>query len=364
MTRAVGDIAADLAWRFGQSKAAGWDRVGLQFGDPAAPVGTVAVCHEITPRVTDELLGMGADLAVAYHPLLFRPVTALVAGSSPAGLAHRLIAGGVALAVVHTAFDVVPGGTADQLARAIGLHEADGFGPAWGGETAKVITFAPAEAADAVADAMAAAGAGRIGAYTGCSYRSEGVGTFRPAAEATPYSGIHGVLNREPEVRIEMICPETRVSQVVAALVASHPYEEPAFDVVATRSNAGFVGRRGRLREPMPLAALADRVAGALGGRARVAGSGVVSTVAVVPGSGGSLLLDSGADVVVTGDVSHHQARAALAAGIGVIDPGHAATERPGVRALYAAVAEMMDTTIDLTNLNPDPWAERDETEH
>ena len=76
------------------------------------------------------------------------------------------------------------------------------------------------------------------------------------------------------------------------------------------------------------------------------------------------LPLDSGADVVVTGDVSHHQARAALAAGIAVVDPGHAPTERPGVRALYSAVAEMMDLTIDLTNLNPDPWAERYGMEH
>ena len=350
--------------RFGQSKAAEWDRVGLQFGDPSAAVGMAAVCHEVTPLVADELLAVGADLAVVYHPLLFRPVTALVAGSSPAGLAHRLIAGGVAVFVVHTAFDVLPGGTADQLAGAVGLEEPDGFGPAWAGKTSKVITFVPAEAADAIADAMAAAGAGEIGAYTGCSYRSAGVGAFRPTAEATPFSGTREVLNREPEVRIEMICPEPRIDRVVAALVASHPYEEPAFDVVETRSNAGFIGRRGRLRDPLSIAELADRIAAELGAVVRVAGEGKVSTVAVVPGAGGSFLLDSGADAVVTGDVSHHQARAALAAGIGVIDPGHAATERPGLRALYAAVAEMIDTTIDLTNLNPDPWVERYETEH
>jgi hypothetical protein len=271
-------------------------------------------------------------------------------------LAHRLIAAGVALVAVHTAFDVMPGGTADQLANAVGLESVSGFGPAWGAKTSKVIVFAPAEAADGVADAMTAAGAGRIGAYTACSYRSEGTGTFRPSAEATPYSGDREVLNREPEVRIEMICPDEQVGEVVAALVAAHPYEEPAFDVVDTRSNAGFIGRQGRLPAPLPLATLAQHIAGELAGVVRVAGCGEVSRVAVVPGSGGSLLGECDADVVVTGDVSHHQARAALAAGKAVIDPGHAATERPGVRALYAAVAEMMDTTIDLTHLDPDPW--------
>lgn len=364
MTKSVGDLSTDLGRRFGHNKAAGWDPIGLQFGDPAAGVDTVAVCHEVTPHVADQLIAAGVDLAVAYHPLLFRPVTSLVAGSGPAGLAHRMIAAGVALVVVHTAFDVMPGGTADQLAKAVGLDQADGFGPAWGVKTSKIVTFSPAEAVDAVADAMTIAGAGQIGAYTACSYRSKGIGTFLPAAEATPYAGQRDVLNRESEVRIEMICPDTRVSNVVAALVAAHPYEEPAFDVVETRSNAGFIGRQGPLPGPLPLAALADRVAHELGGTTRVAGAGDVSRVAVVPGSGGSFLLDNDADVVVTGDVSHHQVRAALAAGKAVIDPGHAATERPGVRALYAAVSEMADSTIDLTNLNPDPWTERNETEH
>ena len=364
MTRSVGDLAADLGKRFGHAKAAGWDPVGLQFGDPAADMSTAAVCHEVTPQVADELVAAEVDLAVTYHPLLFRPVTSLVAGPGPAGLAHRLIAGGVALMAVHTAFDVMPGGTADQLARTVGLEQSDGFGPAWGVKAAKIITFSPAEDVDAIADAMTVAGAGQIGAYTACSYRSEGIGTFRPAAEAMPYSGQRGALNREPEIRIEMVCPERRVPAVVAALVAAHPYEEPAFDVVETKSNAGFIGRQGRLPDPLPLAELADRVAGQLGGVTRVAGGGVVSQVAVVPGSGGSYLLDNDADVVITGDVSHHQARAALAAGKAIIDPGHAATERPGVRALYAAVTETFDSTIDLTNLNPDPWTERNETEH
>jgi hypothetical protein len=257
----------------------------------------------------------------------------------------------------------MPGGAADQLAGAVGLEQASGFGPSWGAKTSKVITFVPVEHADGVADAMTLAGAGEIGAYTACSYRSEGIGTFRPSTEARPYSGQRQVLNREAEVRIEMVCPDVRVARVVAAMVAAHPYEEPAFDVVETRSNAGFIGRQGRLPDPLPVAALADRIAAELGGVIRVAGDGDVSRIAVIPGSGGSFLLECDADVVVTGDVNHHQARAALAAGMAVIDPGHAATERPGVRALYAAVAEMMDSTIDLTNLDPDPWTERNETE-
>lgn len=60
---------------------------------------------------------------------------------------------------------------------------------------------------------------------------------------------------------------------------------------------------------------LAQRVDDVLGGVIRVAGSGMVETVAV-PGSGGSMLDSATADVVVTGDVGHHQARDAVSAGL------------------------------------------------
>lgn len=359
MTRTVGDISARLSQAFHLSKAASWDPVGLQLGDPAAIVARTAVCHEVTAAVADRLIDEDVDLVVTYHPLLFRPVRALVAGAGPAGRAHRLIGNRVALFAVHTAFDVLPGGTADCLAATLGLSEIAGFGPAWGRDTSKVITFVPPDSADDVAAAMAAAGAGSIGDYTNCSYRSDGIGTFLPQPGADPVAGSPGVINHEAETRLEMVAPQDRLEAVVAALVRAHPYEEPAYDVSEVKANAGFIGRQGRLEDEMEISDLAETVAGRLGGVVRVAGSGSVATAAVIPGSGGSMLDFVDADVVITGDVSHHQARAAVARGICVIDPGHAATERPGVQALYAAVAELVGNAIDLTEIDSDPWKER-----
>lgn len=356
---------AELATRIGETiqldKAAGWDPVGLQLGDPEAAVGTVAVCHEVTPEVLRRLIELNVDMAISYHPLLFRPVTRLVKGSGPPGRAFALIANRIALSIVHTAFDAMAGGTADALAQSLGLEDVSGFGPVWGKDTVKIVTFAPSETADAISDAMAAAGAGRIGDYSNCSFRAVGTGVFLPGPDATPHVGKAGELSREGETRIEMIAPATRVDAVVAALVRAHPYEEPVYDVVNTRSNAGFVGRRGRLPSPISVAEMAERVSRQLGGVVRVSGTGPVSTIAVVPGSGGSLLLESESDLVVTGDVSHHRARAAADQGIAVIDPGHAATERPGVQALYAAVAKTVETieVVDLTDVDHDPWKER-----
>ena len=84
-----------------------------------------------------------------------------------------------------------------------------------------------------------------------------------------------------------------------------------------------------------------------------------VTLVAVVPGSGSDFIdaaAATGAQVLVTGDVSHHGARKALDRGLSVLDPGHARTERPGVLALRNLVAASAPDIVDLTGVDPSPW--------
>lgn len=95
----------------------------------------------------------------------------------------------------------------------------------------KLVVFVPAEALDAVRDAVFAAGAGRIGAYERCSWYTEGTGTFLGGAETEPAVGERGQEERVPELRLETVFPEERHDDVIAALRRAHPYEEPAFDV-------------------------------------------------------------------------------------------------------------------------------------
>jgi hypothetical protein len=89
----------------------------------------------------------------------------------------------------------------------------------------------PAEALDAVRDAIFAAGAGRIGEYERCSWFTEGTGTFLGGAATDPTIGEPGREERVPELRLETVFPEERQKEVVTALRRAHPYEEPAFDV-------------------------------------------------------------------------------------------------------------------------------------
>jgi hypothetical protein len=95
----------------------------------------------------------------------------------------------------------------------------------------KLVVFVPAGALDAVRDAVFTAGAGRIGDYERCSWYTEGTGTFRGLPGANPVVGEVGEEERVAEVRLETVFPSERHDDVVAALRAAHPYEEPAFDI-------------------------------------------------------------------------------------------------------------------------------------
>ena len=95
----------------------------------------------------------------------------------------------------------------------------------------KLVVFVPADALDAVRDAVFAAGAGRIGEYERCSWYAEGTGTFLGGEGTSPEVGERGVEEHVPELRLETVFPADRHDAVVAALREAHPYEEPAFDV-------------------------------------------------------------------------------------------------------------------------------------
>jgi hypothetical protein len=95
----------------------------------------------------------------------------------------------------------------------------------------KLVWFVPREALDTTREAVFAAGAGVIGEYTHCSWYTEGTGTFLGGEGTSPSVGRAGREERVAELRVETVVPAEHVEAVVAALRATHPYEEPAFDL-------------------------------------------------------------------------------------------------------------------------------------
>ena len=95
----------------------------------------------------------------------------------------------------------------------------------------KLVWFVPADALDATRDAVFEAGAGRIGDYERCSWYTAGTGTFLGGEGTAPTVGESGREEHVPELRVETVVPGDCIDDVVAALRAAHPYEEPAYDV-------------------------------------------------------------------------------------------------------------------------------------
>ena len=341
------------------SLAEDWDNVALQVGDPSARVTRVLVALTPLPEVFEEAEETGANFLLFHHPLIFRPLKSVDTGSYPGDLVARAIGGNLAVHAAHTNYDAAPGGVSVALAEALGL-----LGPLEvvvpKGSTKKIVVFVPKEDADAVADALSGAGAGRIGDYTRCTFRSPGTGTFFGGEGTDPYAGEKGRLEKVSELRLETVVPDHLLRGAVAAIRASHPYEEPAFDVypVDGRPEGCGYGRVGRLAEPLPPEGLVGYVSDALDFPVRLvsdpAPGRLVERVAVLGGSGGSFIRQaaaSGADAYVTGDLSYHDALLAESLGLVALDAGHAGTELPSLAPLARRLGEVVGVPVSVSRV-------------
>ncbi|RYV52605.1 Nif3-like dinuclear metal center hexameric protein [Pengzhenrongella frigida] len=384
----LADAVAALDRRYPRETAESWDAVGLVVGDPTQPVRKVMFAVDPTAAVVDEAIAWGADLLVTHHPLLLRAVHSVAATTFKGALVHRLIRAGVALHVAHTNADAAVGGVAEALADAVGLVDLVPLAAAPAEPLDKHVVFVPVADAEAVIDALAAVGAGRIGEYSRAAWTSTGIGTFTPSTAATPAIGRAGVVEQVAEARVEMVAPRRLRDVVVAAMRTAHPYEEPAFDVLelAPGTSATGIGRVGRLVPPLTLREFGLRVAASIPATeqgVRLAGDldALVSRVAVVGGSGDSLfdaVRAVGADAYLTADLRHHPAselreraefEGARSGGVTparpfLVDVAHFASEWPWLeRAAAALVGDLgvLGTTVvtRVSTLRTDPWTAR-----
>jgi dinuclear metal center YbgI/SA1388 family protein len=326
--------------------AADWDNVGLLLGDRGARVQRVMTCLTVTPEVAAEAVESKARLIVTHHPVLFRAVKRLTTANPEGRMLLALIRAGVAVYSPHTAFDNTAGGINDALARRLGLADVTALRRREGPRQCKVVVFVPDSDLGRVSDAMFSAGAGHIGQYSECSFRLAGTGTFFGSDEANPTVGQKGRREEVSEWRLEAVCPDDKVEQVVNALRRAHSYEEPAYDVYPlrpTRTPAGE-GRLGKRKTT--LGELAQAVKAAVSAAAVQAvgdPAQAVERVAVVCGAGGEFLHDAlrtRADVLVTGELRFHDYLTAQAQGLALLLPGHYATERFGVEELAGRLKE------------------------
>lgn len=334
------------------------DPIGLQAGDPAQAVTKVAVCLDLTLRVLGQAQREGAQAVIAHHPVIYRPL-ASVAETSPQGrLLAEALRSRMGIYVVHTNWDAAQDGMNDALAQAFGIAQTRPLEPASGERYYKLVVFVPDEAIDAVRMAMGSAGAGRLGNYTHCSFRSPGTGSFLPTEGASPHIGEINHLEDANEWRLEALVSHARLASVLQAVLQAHPYEEPAYDIIPVQTPPSAatngIGRIGKLTEPVPFAALKTRVLKVLGSppmRAQGDDDRLVSKVAVCGGAGGDLIQlahTQGAEAYITGDVRRHEFVLAEAMGLAVIDATHEATETLGMKHFARRLASRLSNNASV----------------
>ncbi|MDD4158996.1 MAG: Nif3-like dinuclear metal center hexameric protein [Proteiniphilum sp.] len=230
-----------------------YDNSGLQCGDPGREATGALLAIDVTEHVVEEAIALGCNLIISHHPLAFRPFRSLTGKNYVERSMIMAIRNDIALYAAHTSLDNAWGGVNYKLAEMLELQNVKILSPR---ENAllKFVTTVPVQHADSVRNALFNAGAGHIGNYDCCSYNLSGEGTFRPGAGTNPFVGEAGTLHFEPEVRIETVVPVMKKEEVLRALLAVHPYEEPVFDFYPivnewARNGSGVVGV---LPEPMP----------------------------------------------------------------------------------------------------------------
>lgn len=347
--------------------AQGWDNVGLLVGDSSKTIKNILLTIDTTQAVVAEAKAQKADLILAYHPIIWDGLKRITADGETAHI-YELIKAGISVFCIHTALDVAASGVNDALANILGIENAKPIGdfvadPA--GPQYKVVTFVPQNDVNTIANALYAAGAGAIGNYSHCGFQSNGAGTFKPLKGANPTIGKRGKIEQVNEIKLETVVASDKVTAVIAALRASHPYETPAFDVFqhCDVENKIGLGRIGNLKKPLSMQKAIANIKAATGCKAvGIVGPArrTVKKAAVCAGSCGKIInsvIAAGADLYLTGELKHHQALAAQEAGMTCICLSHTVSERFALKNLAKQLKKRLkNATIRISKKDSDPF--------
>ena len=105
--------------------AESWDNVGLLVGSEGQAVKRVLIALDVTDRVADEAIALGAELIVAHHPVMnctWHKVQSVVDDNAQGRLLTKLLKNDVSAICMHTNLDAAEGGVNDVLAKTLGLE--------------------------------------------------------------------------------------------------------------------------------------------------------------------------------------------------------------------------------------------------
>jgi dinuclear metal center YbgI/SA1388 family protein len=310
----IQDIIQQLEQWAPKSFQESYDNCGIQAGNGSHELTGVLISLDVTEKVIDEAIQRQCNLIVSHHPLLFKGVKSITGKNDIERCLIKAIKHDITLYAIHTNLDHVPNGVNYKICQLLELTHLHTLAPK-SGLLSKLVTYVPMEDKENVLTALFAAGAGEIGNYSSCAFRTVGIGSFKPNTSAKPVIGEINKLEQVEETKIETIFPTHLQASIVSALKKAHPYEEVAFDIFALQNDWETIGAGmyGMLPKPMTINEFNSHLKVKMNLKTFKYTSsfqGKIEKVAVCGGSGSFLLknaLSIGAQAFVTADFKYHE---------------------------------------------------------
>ncbi|MEO5571401.1 MAG: Nif3-like dinuclear metal center hexameric protein [Bacteroidia bacterium] len=291
-----------------------YDNAGLITGDAGAEVTGVLISLDSTEEIIEEAIRKKCNVVLAHHPIIFSGLKKITGSNYVERTVIKAIQNNIAIYAAHTNLDNVAHGVNKKICDQLGLINCKILAPKKS-LLRKLVTFIPGGHLEKVRAAIFSAGAGTIGNYDECSFNAEGTGTFRAGIGADPFVGKIGERHNEKEIRIETVFEAIHQSQIIMALIASHPYEEVAYDIYPLDNTYQHIGSGmiGDLENEMDekdfLSMIKQSMNAGCIRHTRLRGK-KVRKAAVCGGAGSFLLNDAirqGAQFFVSADFKYHQ---------------------------------------------------------
>lgn len=291
-----------------------YDNAGLLTGNAGWDCTGVITTLDATEEVVLEAIEKKANLIVAHHPIIFGGLRKITGKNYVEKTVITAIKNDIAIYAIHTNLDNVLHGVNAAIADKLGLINRAILQPK-NNTLRKLFTFVPVEHAEKVRSAIFAAGAGHISNYSECSFNTKGEGTFKPGDGTNPFSGKIGERHTEEELKLEMIFPAWLENKILTAMMAAHPYEEVAYDIISLENYNQQVGSGlvGDLPKPVDevvfLSLLKEKFNHSVVRHTPLRGK-PVKKVALCGGAGSFLTgaaIAAGADFYISSDIKYHE---------------------------------------------------------
>ncbi len=346
----IGAITSYLESLAHPSLQESYDNAGLITGDHSWECTGIVCSLDATEDVIKEAIKKKCNLVIAHHPIIFSGLKKINGKNYVEKTIIQAIKNDIAVYAIHTNLDNVIKGVSGRMAEILDLVNVRILS---GKEQTlkKLYTFIPNVHAEKLRAALFSVGAGVIGEYEECSFNAEGYGTFKGSENSNPFVGKPGRQHREAETRIELVFPSWLEKDILSALRNTHPYEEPAFDIINLANSHPWTGSGiiGELKSPMEerdfLNFLKDRFSLKLIRHTPLLNK-TVKKVALCGGAGSFLIskaLSAGADFYITGDIKYHEFFDANNRMV-VADIGHYESEQYTIDLLFDLLRQKFPT--------------------